>query len=321
MLFIMKNLIKTIQNTSFQNNLWQKESKIVLGVSGGADSVCLLDIFAKLQKKYNLKIIIAHLNYGLRKKDSDKDEKFVQELGKKYGLNVKILSLKKRNVLKYSENWMREIRYNFFEKIRKENNFDLIAVAHNSDDQVETFLARVIRGSGLKGLSAIQYKNNHVIRPLLNISRKEIIGYLKKNNLKFRIDKTNFENKYFRNKIRNQLIPYLEKKFNPAIKKTLFNAIISIADDYDFINKSIEKIQPKFKQIKISALLKLHPALQKRILLFTIKKTKGSLKDIEIKHIEEIIKTAKKIKGGKSEIFLQGLKIICKNDKILLLKK
>jgi len=169
----MKNLVKKFQNTSHQQDLWQKGSKIVLGISGGPDSVCLLDIFAKIQRNYALELIIAHVNYGLRGRDSERDEKFVRDLAEKYNLEIEILkfnnskvehlsSLKESsrfNLKNVSENYLRDLRYDFFEKIRQQYKFDLIAVAHNSDDQVETFLMRMLRGSGLQGLSGMKYKS------------------------------------------------------------------------------------------------------------------------------------------------------------------
>lgn len=200
------SLIKKFQNISHEYDLWQKGSKIVLGISGGPDSVCLLDIFFQLQKKYQLDFIMAHINYGLRGKDSDQDEKLVRKLAEQYDLKLFILNPKCKSK---SENALREIRYRFFEKIRKNNDFDLIAVAHNADDQVETFLMRLIRGSGLAGLSAMRFKNDSIIRPLLGFQRNEILAYLHKNKLDYRIDRTNLKPVFFRNRVRNELLPLL----------------------------------------------------------------------------------------------------------------
>lgn len=367
-----KNLIKTIQNTIFQQGLFAREAKIVVGVSGGADSTCLLNVLAKLAPKYNLQLIIAHINYGLRGKDSDGDEKFVRGLAEKNGLKFEVLNVRKTNNSKVeplnsrkesprfnlgsvtvlnaephpsaavgtfslsagqadltkkkgikkfpSENKLRNIRYEFFEKIRAENKFDLIAVAHNSDDQVETFLMRVLRGAGLQGLSAMKYKNGNIIRPLLNISRKEILAYLAKINITYRTDKTNFESLFLRNKIRNKLLPYLEKNYNPNIRKTIFNSTASIADDYSFINSFAEKIYAKNKNLSVKKLLSLHPAIQKRILLLAIAEKKSDTKDIEMPHIEEILKAITSAKGKNQSVVFQGLKMTRKGDKITISK-
>jgi tRNA(Ile)-lysidine synthase len=215
------NLIKKIQNFAFKNSLWKKEARVVLGVSGGPDSVCLLDIFSQLSEKYDFKLHIVHVNYALREKDSEKDEAFVRELGKKYGISVSIFLPKKTQYRGNLENCLRKIRYDFFEQTRKKLGFDLIAVAHNQDDQAETILMRIIRGSGLNGLGAMKSMSGNIIRPMLCVSRSEILSYIKQKKLKYRFDKSNRNTKFTRNRVRNDLIPYLEKSFNPSIKKTI----------------------------------------------------------------------------------------------------
>lgn len=331
------NLIKKFQNISHQHDLWQKGNKIVVACSGGPDSTCMLDIFAKLQKKYDLKLIIAHVNYKLRGKDSDEDEKFVRKLAENYDLQFVLLKskIKDRNNL---ENRLRKIRYNFFEKVRRDNNFDLIAVAHTLDDQAETVLMRIIRGSGLAGLSAMKHKSvypvksvkggsrsntrefnrGNIIRPLLGITKKEILEYLKKNKLLYRIDKTNKEIPYLRNKIRNELIPLLEKKYNPNIKETLYNSSLSVAQDYDFINELAEINFQKNKKLAINKILKLPLALQKRMILKAVEKKTGNLKDIEMANVEEVLKAMKSMKSKNQIVKFRGLKFMRKDDRMFL---
>ncbi len=324
------NLIKKFQNISHQYSLWQKGSRIVLGVSGGSDSVCMLDIFAKLQKKYDLGLIIAHVNYGLRGKDSEKDEEFVRNLAKKYGLKIEVFTSalphpalratfpqkREKGKLWPSENELREIRYKFFEKTRRKNKFDSIAVAHTLDDQAETFLMRVIRGAGLAGLSAMRHKTGKIIRPLLGITKKEIIDYLDRTDSAYRTDRTNKEILFLRNKIRNELIPLLEKKYNPNIKETLYESSLNIAEDYALIDELAEKYYQKHKELRASNILKLHPALQKRVIFKAIENIKPDLKDIESAHIDEIIKIIKSVKSKKQVMKFQGLKVARKGDKI-----
>lgn len=317
----MKNLIKKIQNEAYHNQLWKKGDRIVIGVSGGPDSVCLLDILTEIKEKVEMEIHIAHVNYGLRGKDSQKDEELVQELAEKYQLGLSVLESEKIEETEINEENLRNIRYNFFEKIREELGYDLIAVAHNQDDQVETFLMRIIRGSGLQGLSGMKYKNDKIIRPLLGISKKEILEYLKNEKIEFRLDKTNKRDRFFRNKIRNKLIPYLEKSFNPNIKKTIAGSILNIADDMSLISELSKKYSKDSKEMKVSSILKLHPALQKRIILETIKSQKGSLKNIESAHIEEILKIIKSSKNKSQKFLFQGLKITRRGDKLFMLKQ
>jgi tRNA(Ile)-lysidine synthase len=315
----MSNLIKKIQNTIFREGLFGRGARIVVAVSGGPDSVCMLDILAKLEPKYDLELIIAHVNYGLRGEDSERDEELVIKLAEKYALVYKVYKVYK--VEKISENELRNIRYEFFEKIRKENEFDFIAVAHNADDQVETFLMRLIRGAGLQGLSAMQCRNDKVIRPLLGSTRAEILEHLKENDLKWRLDKTNLENEFLRNKIRNKLIPILEKEYNPNLKKTILDSIENIAYDYDFISKLSEKTSQKFSgNVSVKKLLALHPAMQRRVLRQMISQKKEDLKEIDASHISEIIKMMKSTKSKAHFVILKGLKISRKGDKLDIVK-
>jgi tRNA(Ile)-lysidine synthase len=322
------SLIKKVQNTIFQYSLFKKGDGIILAVSGGPDSVCLLDIFSKLKKKYSLKLIIAHVNYGLRGRDSKRDEKLVRDLAEKYGLEIFVLhpvethcnASLRRDKNNFPENTLRDIRYDFFEQTRKKYNFDHIAVAHNLDDQAETFLMRVLRGSGIRGLSAMKYKNNKIIRPLLNVPRVDIIDYLKKNKLAWREDKTNFETKFTRNKIRNGLIPYLEKNFNPDIKKTIFNSLESIVDDLDFLETAARKAHQKNKALSVRKILTLHPAVQKRLILASIEKEKTDLKNIDASHVKEILKIAKSTKNKRQVVVLKGLIIKRSGDTIQINK-
>ncbi len=314
----MKNLIKRIQNFVGKNELWERGDKIIVGVSSGADSTCLLDVLVKLMPKYDLKLIIAHINYGLRGEDSEQDEKFVQKLAEKYGLKTARLSVSGGK--NFSENKMRKIRYDFFEKIRRENNFNLIAVAHNRDDQAETVLMHLLRGSGLQGLSAMKAKNEIIIRPLLNISREEILKYLEKNKLKYQIDITNENTNFFRNKIRHKLLPELEKNYNVEIKKVLAKMAMIVADDYDFLKREagIKKqlVSGEKGDVKIKKILELHPAMQRQVLRSVISEIRTDLRNIESSHIEEIMKIIKSDKNKNQIVEFKGLKIIRKGDSI-----
>jgi tRNA(Ile)-lysidine synthase len=363
---LMKNLVKKIQNNIFQQSLFARGDGLILGISGGPDSVCLAEILARLQKKYDLKIILAHVNYALRGKDSELDQKIVEDLAQKYGLELFILkpkktltptlSLKRARGPRFpSEESLRNIRYDFFEKVRKENSCDYIAVAHTLDDQAETFFMRLLRGTGLSGLSGIKFKNVHpvksvspseipkgseanftgqggpakrefnreiIIRPLLNVSKKEILEYLKKNKIKYRVDKTNKENIFFRNKIRNVLIPMLEKDFNPSIKETIFKSSLSILDDYALLSnlarKEYAKIFSKNGVGSVHGILALPESLQRMVLREAIAGKKENLRDIDAAHIEEIRRAIKSSKSKSQKVFFKGLKIVRNGDKITI---
>jgi tRNA(Ile)-lysidine synthase len=321
----MNNLIKNVQNYVFQRGLFKENSKIIVGVSGGPDSVCLLDILFRLKDKYKLKIQVAHVNYGLRGKDSDSDEEHVRKIAKGYGFPITVLKGMKIN--SQSEDELRNLRYGFFEKIRKESKFDLIAVAHTQNDQAETVLMRIMRGTGLWGLSAMKPKTGKIIRPLLFLERKEVLKYLENNKLYFRIDKTNFDRTITRNRVRNALIPYLEKYFNSSIIKSLSVLAENVASDYEFIEISAQKqvkklIKKKDGQIefKNSQFLKLYPAIQKEVLRQMIEEIrKDGLKNIESANFEEIRKALASTKGKNQKVKIKELNLIRKGDKVILL--
>jgi tRNA(Ile)-lysidine synthase len=321
------NLIKKIQENIFRYELFgcrasakggsASGGKIVIGVSGGPDSVCLLDTLYKLKNKYDLELIIAHVNYSLRGKDSDLDEKLVRKLAEKYSLPIEILRNKK---VGKSEDKLRIIRYDFFEKIQKEYRADATAVGHNLNDQAETVLMRLLRGTGLRGLGAIKFKNGNIIRPLLNVPRKEIIAYLRKNKIAYRIDKTNLSADFTRNKIRNKLIPLIEKEYNPNIQESLYKFSESAVDDYAFLSLYAKAWLAVNNILKVSSLNDLHPSICREVLRQAIEKHNSNLREIESAHIEEINKILKSNKNKRQQITFKGLKIGRIGDKLTIEK-
>ncbi|MEI7890536.1 MAG: tRNA lysidine(34) synthetase TilS [bacterium] len=317
----MARFVKKIQNFSFENNLWEKNSKIIVGVSGGSDSACLLNILNILKDKYNFDLHVAHVNYGLRGKDSDQDEAFVKKIAKAYDMAVSVLRPKKSQYKGNLENSLREIRYDFFEKLRKKNNFDLIAVAHNQDDQAETVLMRIIRGSGLNGIGAMRAKSGNIIRPLLETSKADVLLYMKENKLKYQTDKTNFDFKFTRNSIRHGLLPYLEKNFNPKIKETLSGWSHMVSNDYDFIDRNAQsfaelKHKNKCSNFLVSEFFQMHPSLQCQALKIIGKKLKGDNFNLENSQVSEIIKVIKSEKNKSQKASIGGLNISKKGAKV-----
>ncbi len=312
------NLVKKIQENIFRYELIERGAKIVIGVSGGPDSVCLLSALCELKEKYDLHLVVVHVNYGLRGKDSNLDEKLVKKLAEKYSLPIEVLKVKKPEITKSgkSEDKLRTIRYAFFEKVSKKYKTDAIAIGHNLNDQAETVLMRILRGTGLKGLGAIKFKNNNIVRPLLNIPRKEIIAYLRSNKTPYRIDKSNLSAVFMRNKIRNKLLPELEKDFNPNIQELLCKFSESASADYDFISRFAKEWLAANKKLQISALSKLHPSICREVLRQSLEKHAPHLREIESAHIEEIVKIIKSGKGKRQKIAFKGLKVGRIGDKL-----
>lgn len=319
----MSAFIKNIQNTAHTYQLWSRGSKILVGVSGGPDSVCLLDVLAFLSKKYDWQLRIAHVNYGLRSDDSNEDEVFVRGLAKQYDIPCSILKPKitRRSNLEES---LRDIRYTFFEKTLQKYGLDVVAIAHTLDDQAETVLMRLIRGSGLAGLRAMQPKTGTIIRPFLETTRKDVMLYINKQGLSYRIDSSNEDTRFFRNNIRHKLLPYLQKNFNPAIKEVLANTARIVGEDYDALLSFAELCPITFCQdtkalsFQASDLLTLSMSMQKMVLRNFLTIVQGDVKGIVSAHIDEMLKMIRSNKSKVKTISFQGLVITHKGTRVTL---
>ena len=311
-----------------ENHLIESGETIVAGVSGGPDSICMLTILEKLREELHFKIVVAHINHGIRE-SALADEEYVKKICEQKEIPIYI---KKENIKDIAqkekigiEEAGRMIRYSFFEEIMKKINGQKIATAHNLNDQAETILMNLFRGSGINGLKGIEKnRNGKYIRPLINCSRKEIEEYCEKNNLKPRIDETNQENIYTRNKIRNICIPYIEKEFNPNIIKTLARLSDIVTEETNYMDAVIEKeyenlmIKEEKKEIILDLkkfnLLEL--VIKRRILLYTINRLMSSTLGIEKINIDDLIKLCQNNIGNKYLIPTKKLKVLVKNKKI-----
>jgi tRNA(Ile)-lysidine synthase len=242
----MKN---KVQHFIDEKLLFTTEDKLILGISGGADSVCLMHIFLALNYSFEL----AHCNFNLRAEESDADEVFVKELAKKYQLEIHI---KQFDTLEYaSKNKIstqmaaRDLRYAWFDDLLNKTNSKYIAIAHHENDDVETFFINLVRGSGLTGLLGIKEKNNAVVRPLLSVSRLDIEQYLNEKGLLFRQDSSNASLKYLRNKIRHELMPLLTE-MNPSIQDTIKGEIKILEGVSQIYTTKTEEIRKELMQEK-----------------------------------------------------------------------
>lgn len=206
--------------------LVKKKDKVLVALSGGADSVFLLDLFYKIKVEYKLSIAVAHVNHLLRGVEAERDELFCKKKAEKYSTEFFLLRKNIQNVAedekKSIEDAGRTVRYSFFEKIAEENNFDKIAIAHNKSDNAETIIYNLTKGTGLKGASGIPIVRGKIIRPLLCISSDDIREYLKSNNIEYINDSSNFSNDFTRNFIRNEILYSLKEKINPKIEDAFF---------------------------------------------------------------------------------------------------
>ena len=228
-------LFREILNINKKYNLIESNDIIVVGFSGGPDSVFLVEILKKLKNFINFKIYLVHINHLLRGEDADSDENFSFEYAKKNNLEIFIKRIPVKEIAKEIGKTLEEVgreeRYKFFSEIYEKVRATKIATAHNKDDQIETFLFRLIRGTSLQGLEGIKIKNNNVIRPISEIYKKDILEYLNKNEIQYKIDKTNFENEFTRNSIRLDLIPFIEERYNIKFKDKIFSLIKEIREN------------------------------------------------------------------------------------------
>ena len=228
-------LFREILKLNKKYNLIENSDTIVVGFSGGPDSVFLVEMLKKLQYFFNFKIYLVHINHLLRGEDADSDENFSFEYAKKNNLEIFIKRIPVKEIAKEVGKTLEEVgreeRYKFFSEIYEKVEANKIATAHNKDDQIETFLFRLIRGTSLQGLEGIKIKNNNIIRPISEIYKKDILEYLNKNEIQYKIDKTNFENEFTRNSIRLDLIPFIEERYNIKFKDKIFSLIEEIREN------------------------------------------------------------------------------------------
>jgi len=330
-------VINKVKAFIIENNLIDKGDKVLVGLSGGPDSVCLLHILYKLKGDLEIELGAAHINHMLRGNEAIEDEEYSKRLCE--SLNVEFFSTRV-NIHKISkekgiseEMAGREERYSFFEKIKLEEGYNKIAIAHNLNDHAETVILNLMRGSGMEGLCGIRVKREGgIIRPILCLSRDEIENYCRINDLKPRIDKTNLENIYSRNKIRHDILPYMKKNFNGDIIETINRMSKLIQIDNDYLSKEVDIYYSKYCEKRSDSLIiskeafSLDLALLTRLIRKSLFNFSEKYNNIEMKHIYEVIGLSKNTTNKR--IYLPN-NIICENiygdiylkDKIKVLSK
>lgn len=326
-----------VLDTIKKYNLIENGDSIVLGVSGGPDSICMLNILNDIRKdesiNLNFKIVVAHINHMIRK-EADEELEFVKLFCQNIGVDFfsKSIDVQKiaNNTKMGTEEVGRNERYKFFNEILEKTHSNKISIAHNKNDKIETIIMNVLRGSGISGLRGIEpMKNNKYIRPLIQCQRNEIEEYCSNEKLNPRIDKTNFENIYTRNKTRNVVIPYIKQEYNPNIINTLDRLSDLIREEDEYLNKvTIEKynkivIEEKDNQIILDSnkFNNEEKVIKSRLLIYTISRLFGCSKGIEKIHIEDIIKLCENNIGNKYLMPNKNIKILVKNHKIYIISQ
>ncbi|MGL4991948.1 MAG: tRNA lysidine(34) synthetase TilS [Sarcina sp.] len=303
----MKNKVLNYIN---ENSMIKDGDRVLVALSGGPDSVCLLHLLHNLKKNINMEIFAAHVNHMIRGEEAFLDEFYAKKLCE--NLNIKFFSkqiyveeiAKDKGIS--TEMAGRDERYKFFNEIKEKENIDKIAIAHNANDQAETLIMRIMRGTGLEGLVGIKPVRDEIyIRPILSLTREEIENYCEINNLNPRIDKTNLEDIYSRNKIRLKAIPFIKENFNTDIIGTLNRLSHSASIDASFINEMVDKsylIYCKEDNSKIvikSNAFSENEAILTRVIRRALMNVANVHNNFELKHIYDIIRLKQGITGKK----------------------
>lgn len=317
-----EKFLKTVK----ENNLIKPNDVIVVGVSGGPDSIALLFCLNKFKDILKCRIVCAHINHLIRE-DSTDDEKFVENVCKNFNIpfykkRENIIELSKK-LKKGTEETGREVRYSFFDEVLEKENANKIAIAHNKNDNAETIILNLTRGSGLTGLEGIQPSEyNKYIRPFIDISRKEIEDYCDKYDLKPRIDSTNKENIYNRNIIRNKVLPIL-RQINPNVEESLSRISKIVKEENEFVNNYTEKVYKAISHISVGEIsFELKDfnnesrTIKQRLVLYTINELIGNTRNVEKTNVDDIIKLAENNIGNKFMELNKKIKIFIKNKKI-----
>lgn len=295
------------------NHMLFNKAKVVIGVSGGADSVCLFYVLLALRETYQLTLHVVHVNHMIRGNEADQDQAYVEKLCKENQVAFHLVRKEVKTIAKKEhlseEEAGRNVRYEAFEQIRKEYDCDVIAVAHNSNDCAETVLFQLVRGSGLTGLTGIPAKRDRIIRPILCLTRAEIEQYLIERHIPYQTDATNLETTYTRNKIRIDVLPYLEENINKQVVSHIVKSAQMLKEVEDYIEKQTEICYNKFVQYQDDQyffsreiFLQEEPIIQKTLIRKIIKNLSGNLKDVESGHIEDICTLATKGVGKKLDL-------------------
>ncbi len=324
---LKEEVLKTIKTY----NLIEKNDKVVIGVSGGPDSICLLHLLYSIKKELEFEIVVAHINHQIRKV-ADSETEYVKDFCKNLGIECFV---KKENITelakeqkKGTEEVGRQVRYDFFEDVAQKTNSNKIATAHNSNDRAETVILNILRGSGISGLKGIEaMRDNKYIRPLIFTKREKIEEYCQENNLNPKIDESNMENIYNRNKVRNIIIPYIEKEFNKNIIQTI-NRLSDVAtEENEFLQKLTEEQYNTISTIENDTIIldlkkfnHLELVIKRRLILYTINEAIHTTNGIEKVNIDDIIKLCKNNIGNKYLSPIKLIKIYVKKGKIYFIK-
>lgn len=297
-------ILDTIKKTIVRNGLISSGDSVLIGLSGGADSVCLTHVLWSLKEELGITLYTAHVNHGIRHEEADSDEKFVRSFSDLLGIEcfvkkIDIPEIAKRDRVS-EEAAGRCARYGYFEQLCKSRKITKIATAHNKNDSVETVLMNFSRGSALNGLCGIPYRRADIIRPLLDITRADIEAYCSENKLKYVTDSTNLKNDYTRNKLRNVIIPMIQQELNPNLVNTISKNSVLIREDNEYLESRAKEIYQKNVSdngIMISVLNETDISLRRRVVRYMLDSVYDGLCNIYSVYVDDILSIIGKQSG------------------------
>lgn len=324
-------LVQSVEKTLLEFNMLQSRDKVLVAVSGGPDSVALLDVLLTLQTKFDIQIGVGHLDHGLRASAATRDAAFVSSLGNKMGLPTHVATADIQGLHQQQKGSLealgRRARYNFFSHMTRKFGYNKIALGHHAGDNAELILMNLFRGSGPLGLSGIPpVRDNRYIRPLIEQSRKRIMNYLQHIQAVFVQDATNDDPRFLRNRIRHELIPGLMHRYNPNLEDTLNRNAAIFRDEEDWLKQCSDRIfntladgDATSLRIPVSKLLENHAAIQRRVIRTAIAQVKGNLKRITLQHIHAVLRLCREGSGGQ-QLHLPGRVVVHKqpHDQLLI---
>lgn len=327
-------LYKIFKDYIVSNNLLQHKQKVLAAVSGGADSMCLLALLQMLAQEWQIQVAVCHVNHNLRGLEADKDAEFVLNYCCKHSLECEIISVPVKEFAKQHsmsiEQAARALRYEALSATKNKLGCDLIATAHNKNDQAETFLLNMLRGAGINGLKGMLPQHGAIIRPLLDIQRKEIESFCLDYQLEYCHDSTNDSLEYLRNRVRHELIPALQE-YNPNIINSLTKNMQTIRMDVEYLNEQAQlaaasMISVEYKAdcmavyVDIHPLRQLHQSIALRVLLLAIEKNAGSVQGITQAHLLQVYKLIRDDRGSKKLVLPNDIFVRKFYDKISISK-
>ncbi len=297
-------ILNVIKKTISEDHLIEKGDTVLIGLSGGADSVCLTHALKSLQNELEITLYTAHLNHGIRGEEAERDEKFSKDFSSSLGITCFTkrcnIPIEAKNVGESEETVGRKLRYSFFSDLCEKYHIDKIATAHNKNDNAETLLMNFMRGCSTSGLSGIPFMRGNIIRPILNISREDIEKYCHDNHLEYVTDSTNLTEEYTRNKIRRTFIPMIQCEFNPNFVNVVTDNARLIKEDNDYIEKSAYTAYldiVKDNAVSVSELLKIEMPIRRRIVRHMMRDIYDGLNDISSKYSDDILSLLEKNSG------------------------